>query len=169
MRLIDETGKQLGIVSRAQALQTAYERNLDLIQITEKVEPPVCKIVDYGKYLYSKKKKEAKFKIKKTGGIKGIRLRFNISQHDLETRAHQAEKFLKKGNNIKIEMQLRGRERALQNFAKEKLNQFLEILKKSVPIKIDRELKREARGFTIIIAKSTAKNNENKKINLKTF
>jgi len=151
VRLIDETGKQLGIVALNEALQKAQERNLDLIQVTEKVEPPVCKIMEYGKYLYWLQKKEKG--IKKSSEIKGIRLGFNISLHDLETRVNQAENFLKKGDKIKIEMILRGREKGLTDFAKEKINQFLEILGKRMPIKIEGNLKREFRGFTMIISK----------------
>ena len=153
VRLIDETGKQLGIMSVEEALQMARERNLDLIQVTEKVEPPVCKIMDYGKYLYSLQKKERATKIKRGGELKGIRLGFNISLHDLETRARQAEKFFKRGDKVRIEMPLRGREKGLSEFAKKKVNQFLEILEKLVPIKIERELKREGRGLTMIISK----------------
>lgn len=151
VRVIDETGKQLGVFSLTEALRLARERNLDLIQVTEKVEPPVCKIGDYGKYLYWLQKKEKG--VKKSGKVKGIRLRFNISRHDLETRARQAEKFLREGNKVKIEMILRGREKALGDFAKEKINQFLEILEKLIPIKIEGKPKREPRGFTMIISK----------------
>jgi len=153
IRVIDETGKQLGVMDLEKALQIARERNLDLIQVTEKVTPAVCKIMDYGKYLYSLQKKEKAAKMKRAGEIKGIRLGFNISLHDLETRARQAEKFLKRGNKVKVEMVLRGREKALQEFAKGKINQFLEILEKLIPIKTERELKRESRGFTMIISK----------------
>ncbi len=154
VRLIDETGKQLGIVSLESALQKAEERHLDLIQVTEKVEPPVCKIMDHGKYLYQEKKKEKQIVKKQKGGeLKGIRLGFNISQHDLEVRAHQTEKFLKQGNKVRIEMILRGREKALGNFAKEKINKFLETLQPLCPYKVERELKREPRGFSMIIAK----------------
>lgn len=153
VRLIDEAGKQVGTVPLAEALQMAKERNLDLIQVTEKVTPPVCKIMDYGKYLYWLQKKERAVKAKRGGELKGIRLGFNISLHDLETRAHQAEKFLKDDQKVKIEMILRGREKGLSEFAKGKINQFLEILGKLVPIKIERELKREVRGFTMIISK----------------
>ena len=131
----------------------SWERNLDLIQVTEKVEPPVCKIMDWGKYLYSLEKKERASRAKTTGEIKGIRLGFNISSHDLEIRARQAEKFLKKGDKVRVELILRGREKAHGDFAKEKINQFLEILEKLIPIKIERELKRESRGFTMIISK----------------
>ena len=136
------------------ALQMARERNLDLIQVTERVEPPVCKIMDHGKYLYSLEKKERTAKKQRGGELKGIRLSFNISSHDLETRANLAEKFLKRGDRIRIELPLRGRQKALQDFAKGKINQFLEILEKKVPIKIERVLKKEARGFTMIISKT---------------
>ena len=154
VRLIDEAGKQIGIVSLEEALRMSQERNLDLIQVTEKVEPPVCKIMDYGKYFYSLQKKEKAAKIKRVGGMKGIRLGFNISLHDLEIKANQAEKFLKKGNKVRIEMILKGREKALGGFAKEKIKKFLEILEKLIPIKIERELKRESRGFTMVISRS---------------
>ncbi len=140
VRVIDETGKQLGIMSSREALQIARERNLDLIQVTEKVEPPVCKIMDYGKYLYSLRKKEKGSKIKKAGQIKGIRISFGISLHDLETRAKQAEKFLKKGYKVKVELILRGRQKALGEHAKGKMNQFLEVLRGLIPVKIEREL-----------------------------
>jgi len=153
VRVIDEAGKQLGIMELGKALQMAKERNLDLIQVTEKVEPPVCKIMDYGKHLYSLQKRERQAKIKRAGELKGIRLGFNISLHDLETRARQAEKFLRKGNRVRVELILRGREKGLSEFAKGKINQFLEILEKLMPIKIEKELKRESRGFTMIIAK----------------
>ena len=153
VRVIDETGKQTGVFSLKEAFRMAEERNLDLIQVTEKVEPPVCKIMDYGKYLYWLQKKEKVAKVSRGGELKGIRLGFNISLHDLETRARQAEKFFKKGDKVRIEMVLRGREKALGQFAKGKINQFLEILEKLIPIKIERELKREPRGFTMIISK----------------
>jgi translation initiation factor IF-3 len=155
VRVIDETtGEQLGVLTLEEALQKAQERNLDLIQVTDKVEPPVCKIMDYGKFLYQQKKKEKEAaKKQKGGGLKGIRLGFNMAQHDLEVRARQAEKFLKEGNKVRIEMRLRGREKALGGFAKEKINKFLEVLRGLTPYKTEREIKREFRGFTMIISK----------------
>jgi len=108
---------------------------------------------DLGKYLYREEKKEKALHKHKGGDLKGIRLTFNISQHDLETRAKQAEKFLKRGDQIKIELPLRGREKALQGFAQEKIEKFLTTLNELIPIKRERELKREARGFTMIISK----------------
>jgi translation initiation factor IF-3 len=152
VRVIDPDGKNLGILSLEEALKKAQEKGLDLIQVTEKVEPPVCKIIDYGKYLYSLQKKEKKAS-KTKEELKGLRLSFNISPHDTEVRVKKGEKFLKKGHKIKVEMILRGRERIMTDFAKEKLNQFLESLKEKLPIKIEREMKKEGRGLTIIIAK----------------
>ena len=106
-----------------QAFQAAQDRGLDLIQVTEMVDPPVCKIMDFGKYLYQQRKKDKGSKTR-GGQIKGIRLSFNMALHDLEVRTHQAEKFLKKGNAVRIEMRLRGREKVLGNFAKDKINKF---------------------------------------------
>jgi len=154
VRVVDESGNQLGVLTLEEALQKAQERNLDLIQVTSKVEPPVCKIMDYGKFLYQQKKREKESAKKQKGGeLKGIRLGFNMAQHDLEVKARQAEKFLKEGNKVKIELRLRGREKALGDHAREKINTFLEILQKLIPYKAEREIKREPRGFTMIISK----------------
>ena len=156
VRLIDTTGESIGILSLNEAIEKAKEQDLDLIQITEKTEPPICKIMNYGKYLYIKEKKEksgTKAKIE----LKGVRLKFNISSHDLETRAKQAEKFLKKGNKVRIEMKLRGREKALFDFSREKIKTFLDILNKSIPIKIEQDLKKQPRGLTMIVSRDTQK------------
>lgn len=150
VRVIDETGKNLGVLNIEEARRIAQERNLNLIQVTEKVEVPVCRIMDYGKYLYSLQKKT---KIKKAGELKTIRLTFNISSHDIEIRINQAVNFLKKGNKVRVEITLQGRQKALHDVATEKINQFLLGLKKLIPIKIERELKKEARGLMMIISK----------------
>jgi len=152
VRVIDETGKNLGILNLAEALQIARERNLDLIQMTDKLEIPVCKIMDYGKYQYSERKQERKSVLKQKGGeLKIIKLGFNISLHDLEIRVNQTAKFLKEGNRVRIEMQLRGREKALGDFAKEKINKFTDLLENVMQYKVERELKREPRGLSMII------------------
>ncbi len=151
VRLIDENDRQVGVVPLKEALQAAWAKNLDLVQVTEKTVPPVVKIVDYGKYLYALQKKEKS--AKKTSEVKGIRLSYNISGHDMEFRASQAEKFLLKGDKVKLELRLRGREKAFGNLSKDKVAQFLEILGKLIPYKVDKELKREQYGFTMIISK----------------
>lgn len=150
MRVIDENGNNLGIFNLEKAIQIAKEKGLDLVQVTENVEPPVCKIVDYGKYLYSQKKKFKKGK--KSREIKGVRLTLGISSHDIETKIKQIEEFLKEGNKVKIEMRLRGREKALKDFAEEKFYQFLENLKEKVFFKEEGELKKEKNKLIIIIS-----------------
>lgn len=155
VRLIDEKGEMLGIVTLQQALVKAHEAGLDLIEISEKTVPPICKITDYGKFSYQQGKKEKKMsKGQRAGEIKGIRLSFAISPHDMETRSKAVEKFLKSGYKVRIEMVLRGREKGLSEFAKQKLLKFLEVLQTTAPIKIERELKMESRGLTMIIARN---------------
>lgn len=154
VRVINESGQNLGVLNLEEALRIARERNLDLIQVTEKLDVPVCKIMDYGKYQYLEKKQERKSAQKQKGGeMKGIKLSFNISIHDMEIRVKQAEKFLKEGNKVRVEMRLRGREKALQDFAREKINKFKEMLGALIEFKVERDLKKEARGLTMIISK----------------
>ncbi len=144
----------MGVMDISEALRIAEERNLDLIQITEKVEPPVCKIMEYGKYLYWQQKKEREIGKHKGGEVKGIRLSFAISPHDLEVRAKSAEKFLKDGNMVRIELILHGREKYLQEFAKGKISKFLETLSSLIPIKIEKDLKKEFGRLIMIISKA---------------
>ena len=153
VRVIDEKGEQLGVMDIFAAIDLAKERSLDLIQVTEKVDPPVCKIGDYGKYVYSLQKKEKKMHVQTRAELKEIRIGFNISPHDLETKAKQAEKFLKEGDKVKVGMMLKGREKAMGDYAKKKILSFLETLDSFIPIKVERELKREPRGFTTIVSK----------------
>lgn len=130
----------------------AKSQELDLVQVTEKVSPPVCKITDYGKYLYRLKKKEKK-PHKKGGETKGIRLNFKTGEHDLQTKAKQSAKFLDQGNRIKVDLILRGRERALRDQAQIQINKFTDILKEMCPIEIDQPLKKVPRGISLIIKK----------------
>jgi len=151
VRVIGEKGENLGIFSKKEALKMAREKGLDLILITEKARPPVCKIGDFGKFLYQKEKKEKEKR--KESEIKGIRIGFNISLNDLETKAKQAERFLKEGDRVQIEMLLRGREKALEEIGRKKINEFLEILEQKIPIKIEQNLKKVPRGFIMLISK----------------
>ncbi len=153
VRVIDESGKQMGIMNIFEAIELAKSRGLDLIQVTQKVEPPICKIGNYGKYLYSLRKKEKKIKVKTRTELKEIRIGFNISPHDIEIKAKQTEKFLKEGNKVKVSMILKGREKAMGDLAKNKVLFFLETANKLIALKVERDLKREPRGFTMIISK----------------
>ncbi len=99
-----------GVYSTHKALEMAQEQGLDLVEISPKADPPVCKIVDYNKFLYEKKKKEKELKAKsKTSEVKEIRFTPNTDEHDLEFKAKHAEKFLKEGNKVKCQVQFRGR------------------------------------------------------------
>jgi len=155
VRLVNEEGEQLGIVSKVEALELARSKNLDLIQVTEKVDPPVCRIGDFGKYLYSQQKKERKMggTKKHAGELKMIRLTFNISDNDIETRALAAEKFLAKGDKVKIDLILRGRQHSLAEFGKQKINKLVESLKLKMEIKIEKPLTKEPKGLAMIISK----------------
>ena len=153
VRLIDETGAQLGVVPFKEALQQAKDKGLDLIQVTEKLDPPVVKIGDHGKFLYQQEKKERESRKNSGGDLKEIRLGFNISEHDMETRIKQALGFLNKGHRIRPTLPLRGRQKAREDFAREKFNHFMELLQGQVEIKIEREVKREPRGLSAIITK----------------
>jgi len=130
----------------------ARERGLDLIEIAPNVRPPVCRLMEYGKYQYKKSKEEKDQKNKqKRVEIKGIRISMRTGQHDLETKIKQIEKFFEKGDKIKIDMILKGREKSLFNLAKEKLTQFIELVPSET--KIEQEIKSQPRGLSIVISK----------------
>jgi translation initiation factor IF-3 len=154
VRVISETGEQLGVMNIFDAIDLAKSKGLDLIQVTEKVVPPVCRIANYGKYLYSLQKRERKIKVNtKITKLKEIQLGFNIAPGDIETKAKQAEKFLKDGDKVKVSMILKGREKAMGDLAQKKVIFFLETTDKLIPVKVERELKRDPKGFTTIISK----------------
>ena len=110
VRVISEDGEQLGIMSSKDAKKLAREAELDLVKIAPKAQPPVCKIIDYGKYMYelARKEKEAKKK-QKTVEVKEVRLSPNIDTNDLNTKMNNAKKFITKGNKVKVTLRFRGR------------------------------------------------------------
>lgn len=111
VRLIDANGEQLGIMSAREAQKIAYDRQLDLVKVAPQAKPPVCRIMDYGKYKYetSKKEKEAR-KNQKIVSIKEVRLSPTIEQHDLDVKRRNAEKFLNNGDKVKVSIRFRGRQ-----------------------------------------------------------
>jgi len=149
--VIDETGKNLGEMSPQDAIIIAREREMDLVEVFPKATPPVCRIMDHGKFQYQQSKKDrlAKAKQKKVE-LKGIRIGFRTDEHDLSFKKNQAEKFLQKGNKIKIEILLKGREKAHQALARDNLNNFIKQIQ--IPYKIEEEIKRFPGGFNVIIA-----------------
>ena len=125
VRLIDEEGNQLGVVPVKEALAMARERNLDLVKIAPQAKPPVCKILNYGKYRFEqiKREKEAKKK-QKVIDIKDVRLSPNIEEHDLQTKQKNAVKFLKNGDKVKVSVRFRGRELSRTEIGREVLDDF---------------------------------------------
>jgi translation initiation factor IF-3 len=125
IRLIGENGEQLGVMSAKDAMKLAKEAELDLVKIAPTAKPPVCKIIDYGKYRYelARKEKEAKKK-QKTIDIKEVRLSPNIEENDLKTKVNAARKFIEKGDKVKVTLRFRGREMAHMGASKHILDDF---------------------------------------------
>jgi len=129
LRVIGEEGEQLGIMSLEDALKLAEEKKLDLVNIAPNATPPVCKILDYGKYRYEAQKREKEAKKKqKTLQVKEIRLSTFIEDHDIEVKAKTACKFLKDGDKVKVSLRFRGRERDYVSRGFDVMNQFLEVV-----------------------------------------
>ncbi len=151
VRLIGQGGEQLGIMSAREALKLAQEADLDLVKIAPMAKPPVCKIIDYGKYKYElvRKEKEAKKK-QKTVEIKEIRLSPNIESNDLNTKINAAKKFISKGNKVKVTLRFRGREMAHIQNSKHILDDFAEEL--SDIAMVEKAPKLEGRSMSIVLA-----------------
>ena len=151
VRLIGEDGEQLGIVSAKEALKIAEDAGLDLVKIAPNAKPPVCKVVDYGKYRYelARKEKDAKKK-QKTVELKEIRLSPNIEANDLNTKMNAARKFLAKGDKVKITLRFRGREMAHMNNSKHILDDFAENL--SDVAVVEKAPKIEGRSIGMVLA-----------------
>ena len=150
IRLIGENGQQLGVMSPREAMAMAEEAGLDLVKVAPTANPPVCKIVDYGKYKYEqlRKEKEAKKK-QRIIEIKEIRLTPNIDTNDLNTKVNAARKFLSKGDKVKITMRFRGREMAHMNSSKHILDDFAQSL--SDVATVEKEPKIEGRSMTMFL------------------
>ena len=150
VRVIGENGDQLGIMSAKEAYALAQEADLDLVKIAPTAKPPVCKIIDYGKYKYEmvRKEKEAKKK-QKTVEVKEVRLSPNIDTNDLNTKVNSARKFVEKGNKVKVTLRFRGREMAHMQSSKHILDDFAEMLKDVASI--EKPAKLEGRSMSMVL------------------
>lgn len=129
VRLIGAEGESLGVLPTERALSKARELSVDLVEVSPNANPPVCKLMDFGKFLYAQKKQEQKARnSSKQNEIKGVRLSPRIGQHDLETKARQSNGFLQKKHPVKLELRFRGREIAHQDIAQAKIQEFLRLL-----------------------------------------
>ena len=151
IRLIGSNGEQLGIMSAREAMKLAEEAELDLVKIAPNAKPPVCKVIDYGKYRYelARKEKEAKKK-QKTVEVKEIRLSPNIDTNDLNTKVNAAKKFLSKGNKVKITLRFRGREMAHIAQSKHILDDFAKEVEDMAVV--EKAPKQEGRSISMVLA-----------------
>jgi translation initiation factor IF-3 len=151
VRLIANDGEQLGVMSAREAQKLADEAELDLIKISPKAKPPVCKIIDYGKYKYEQTRKEKLAKKKqKVIDVKEVRMSPNIDTNDLNTKINHAKKFLAKGARVKVTLRFRGRELAHVNASKYILDDFAKALEDVATI--DKKPKFEGRSMTMFLA-----------------
>lgn len=154
VRLIGADGKQVGIVPVEEALRQARVAELDLVEVNAAVVPPVCRLIDYGKYQYDHDKHERESKKKqKRVEIKGVRISFKMGEHDRHLRKTAAEKFLGEGHKVRVEMVLRGREKALARRGVEVMETFLQELEALA--KREEPIARSPRGLTTTIVPKT--------------
>ena len=153
IRVIDVNGEQLGVMSPRKAMEIAEQRQLDLVKVAPQAKPPVCRIMDYGKYRFdmAKKEKEAR-KHQRTINVKEVRLSANIEEHDMGVKAKHADKFLKAGDKVKVTIRFRGREMAHTSIGYDVMNRFVKMVTQDNVI--ERRPKLEGRNMIMILAPS---------------
>ena len=163
VRVTSATGEQLGIMPTREAMRLAEEQHLDLVEVAPKARPPVCRIMDFGKYRYEQQKREKEARKKqKVITIKEVKLRPNIEQHDYEVKLKHAMRLLGEGNKVKVTIMFRGRELSHPELGQEILDRVAEDLKDSIIV--DRKPKLEGRNMIMIVApKAASKNGGQKK------
>ena len=151
VRLIDEEGHQVGVLSLEDALTRARQAGLDLVEVSPQSTPPVCKILDFGKYQYqhAKKEKEQR-KRQKRIEVKGIRIGFKTNTHDQGLRKKQTEQFLAEGDKVRVEIVLRGREKAHEDLARTILTTFMKSIE--APHAVEEGVEKSPRGFSVTLA-----------------
>ena len=154
LRVIDEEGKNLGILNTPEAIALAQERGFDLVEVSPKENPPIAKILDFGQFKYEREKEARKQKAHaKQVEIKGIRLSPRIGAHDVATRRAQAIGFMKNGNKIMVEAVLRGRERQHADLAEKVMRDFIQSLQIEFPVRIEQPLTRQGGRLQILVAR----------------
>jgi translation initiation factor IF-3 len=151
VRLVDENGQQVGVVPTMQALEMARDRGLDLVEVAPNAIPPVCRLMDYGKYRYEQSRKERESRKNQTVvELKEVRIRPKIDDHDLETKGRNAAKFLDGGDKVKVSVLFRGREMAHPEIGRGLLDQLIELLRPHGSV--EQAPKIEGRTMTMILA-----------------
>lgn len=153
VRLIDENDEQLGEVTIEEALRMARERELDLVEVAPLARPPVCKILDYGKFLYRQNKIEQKHKkMQKKSEMKVVRLSLRIDEHDLDVKANRSREFLEDGNSVKVSLMFKGREAAHEDLGMQKVKAFYERIKDIATI--EAPAKRQGNSINMVLIPS---------------
>lgn len=156
LRVVDESGAMLGILSRAEAMKIAEEREMDLVEIAPQANPPVCKVIDYGKFSYEIQKKE---KLQKKNQqqqlMKEIRFKWRTDTHDFNFKTRHAKDFLEEGNKVKASVMFRGREITHTDIGRELLEKFVEELKDIS--KVDSPIKMEGKNMSVILSPTKSK------------
>jgi translation initiation factor IF-3 len=151
VRLVDENGEQMGVMNVREALEIAKDRGLDLIEIAPMAAPPVCRIMDYGKYKYDQSKKDKEgHKRQKGGDLKGVWLRPGTDDHDFNFKAKNALKFLQEGDKVKITVRFRSREITHPEFARKLLDRMMEMAQDVA--NVEKAPAMEGRTMTMILA-----------------
>lgn len=153
VRVIDETGKNVGVLSLREALDLAEQAGLDLIEISPMAVPPIARIADYGKFQYEQTKKQKEIKAKaKDIEVKSIQVKVGTGEHDLELKAKKAMEWLGEGHRVKVDLFLPGRTKYMpEAFLKERLERVLKII--SIPYNIAEAIKKGPKGLTMVIEK----------------
>jgi translation initiation factor IF-3 len=151
IRVIDTAGEQLGILTPQEALRLAEEKDLDLVLVSDKADPPVCRIMDYGKYKFELEKKAREAKKKQhTADVKEVKMRYKIEEHDYQVRVNQAERFLKAGDKVKATITFRGREIQHSDLAEELLKRMAKDLQEMA--EVQQAPKKEGRNMMMLLS-----------------
>ncbi|MGE5658208.1 MAG: translation initiation factor IF-3 [Actinomycetota bacterium] len=151
IRVIDSDGAQLGILLPKEALQLAAEKELDLVLVSDKADPPVCRIIDYGKFKFEQEKKAREAKRKQhTADVKEVKMRYTIEEHDYQVRLSQANRFLKAGDKVKATIQFRGREIQHSNLAEDLLKRMATDLQ--TVAEVQQFPKKEGRSMMMLLS-----------------
>ena len=151
VRVVDQNGEQLGVMSSRDALALAEERQLDLVKIAPQARPPVCKLMDYGKFRFEQSKKEREFrKNQKVITVKEVRLSATIEDHDVDVKVKNAIKFLKEGNKVKVTIRFRGRQITHSDIGRQVMNEFAERIKEYGTV--DKAPQIEGRNMSMFIS-----------------
>ena len=162
VRVTDSNGEQLGIMLTRDALRLAEEQHLDLVEVAPKARPPVCRIMDFGKYRYEQQKRDKEARKKqKVVTIKEVKLRPNIEQHDFDVKLKSAMRFIEEGNKVKVTIMFRGRELSHPELGSEILNKMASALGDTV--NVERTAKLEGKNMTMILSPKAQKTKKNTK------